>query len=308
MTILVLGNATVDLSYEVDRLPLPGETLLARNKFVDAGGKGLNQAIVAHRAGAAVRFCAPIGDDDAAQIILRHLERESLNASHLLRHAGATDESLIFIAPSGENAIVSTADAARSLSPAAARAALGGLVAGDLLMMQGNLAREATLAGLAGAHAAGVRTLLNPAPIHFDYASIWPLVDIAVVNEIEAVQLSSNGDLDTAARGLLAEGSSCIVVTLGAAGARLYHGNSITAVPAPAVKPVDTTGAGDVVCGVLAAGLAEGMPMRAAVGWAVTAASLSVTRRGTGVAFPSRAELAELRAAILATLVQDGLS
>jgi ribokinase len=301
LTIVVLGNATVDLSYEIDHLPLVGETLLARNKFVDAGGKGLNQAIIAHRAGAPVRFCALIGDDDPAQVILRHLEHESLNPSHLLRHAGATDESLIFISPSGENIIVSTAEAARSLSPASARVALSGLVAGDLLIMQGNLARETTLAGLSDAHVAGVRTLLNPAPVHFDYAGIWPMVDIAVVNEIEAVQLSGTRDVDMAAKCLLTKGSSYVVVTLGAVGARLYDGQSIIAVPAPAVTPVDTTGAGDVVCGVLAAGLAEGLPMRAAVGWAVAAASLSVTRRGTSVGFPSRAELAELRAAILST-------
>jgi ribokinase len=301
LTVLVLGNATVDLSYEVDRLPFPGETLLARSKVIDAGGKGLNQAIVAHRAGAVVRFCAPIGEDSAAQVILRHLERDGLDPSHLLRHVGTTDESMILIAPSGENAIVSTADAARSLSPAAARAALDGLTPGDLLVMQGNLTRETTLAGLAGARAAGVRTLLNPAPIHFNYGGIWPLVDIAIVNEIEAVHLTCSGNLDAAAARLLAEGSSCVIVTLGAAGARLYDENSIIPVPAPAVTPVDTTGAGDVVCGVLAAGLANGMSVRAALSWAVAAASLSVTRRGTGTAFPSCAELAELRATVLAS-------
>jgi ribokinase len=300
LTILVLGNATVDLSYEVDHLPLPGETLLARNKFVDAGGKGLNQAIIAHRAGAVVRFCAPIGDDSAAQVILRHMERDGLDPSHLLRNAGATDESMILIALSGQNAIVSTAHAARSLSPTAARAALGGLISGDLLMMQGNLTRETTLTGLAGARAAGVRTLLNPAPIHFDYGGIWPMVDIAVVNEIEAAHLTNSGNPDAAAARLLAAGSSCVIATLGAAGARLYDENSITPVPAPAVTPVDTTGAGDVICGVLAAGLADGMPVRGALSWAVAAASLSVTRRGTGAAFPSREELVKLRAAVLA--------
>jgi ribokinase len=301
LTILVLGNATVDLSYKVERLPVPGETLLARSKLVDAGGKGLNQAVVAHRAGAAVRFCASVGEDDAAEVILRHVAAEGLSAACLWRHAGPTDESLIFVASSGENAIVSTADAARSLPPTAARAALEGLTEGDTLLMQGNLGRPTTLAGLEAARAAGLGTLLNPAPIAFDYAGLWPLIDVAILNEVEAKLLGGSEHVDSAAVRLLAAGSRWVVVTLGAAGARLYDASGMTPVPAPAVTPVDTTGAGDVVCGVLTAGLSQGMAMRAAIGWAVAAASLSVTRRGTGAAFPTRAELAELRVAALAT-------
>ena len=167
--------------------------------------------------------------------------------------------------------------------------------------MQGNLGRPTTLAGLEAARAAGLRTLLNPAPIAFDYAELWPLIDVAILNEVEAKLLGGSEHVDGAAAWLLAAGSRWIVVTLGAAGARLYDASGMTPLPAPAVTPVDTTGAGDVVCGVLTAGLTQGMAMRAAIGWAVAAASLSVTRRGTGAAFPTRAELAELRGAALAT-------
>jgi ribokinase len=299
LTILVLGNATVDLSYAVERLPLPGETLLARSKLVDAGGKGLNQALVAHRAGAPVRLCAPIGDDTAAQVILRHVEAEGLSSTFLQRNAGTTDESLIFVSPSGENAIVSTADAARSLQVTVVRDALTGLNGDDLLLMQGNLTRSTTLAGLEAARAAGLRTVLNPAPIAFDYSGLWPLIDVAVLNEVEATLLGGSEDTDGAAAHLLAAGSRCVVTTLGATGARLYDASGMAVVPAPPVTAVDTTGAGDVVCGVLAAGLAQGMATRVALGWAVAAATLSVTRRGTGAAFPTGAELAELRSAAL---------
>lgn len=299
MTILVLGNATVDLFYEVGRFPVPGETLLARNKLVDAGGKGLNQAVAAHRAGVAVRFCAALGNDAAAKVILQHLAAEGLSAAALWRHVGPTDESLIFVASSGENAIVSTVGAARSVTPAAARAALEDLSAGDTLLMQGNLDRLTTLAGLEAARAGGLCTILNPAPIAFDYTGLWPLIDIAVLNEVEAAFLGGDRNIDCAIARLLAAGSKCVIVTLGAAGARLYDKSGMQRVPAPAVMPVDTTGAGDVFCGVLAAGLSQGMTVRAVVGWAVAAASLSVTRRGTGAALPTCSELAELRAAAL---------
>ena len=92
MTVVVIGNATVDLSYEVRRLPAPGETVLARAKVVDAGGKGLNQAIVARRAGAAVMYCAPLGRDAHAGIILERLGSEGLLTEHLQRVPAPTDE------------------------------------------------------------------------------------------------------------------------------------------------------------------------------------------------------------------------
>jgi len=296
LTILVLGNATVDLSYEVERLPVAGETLLASSKFIDAGGKGLNQAVVAHRAGAQVQFCAAIGNDAHAEIIAKHVMAEELDAGFLLRHAGPTDESLIFVASSGENAIVSTAGAARGLAPEAVRAALARLTTGDTLLMQGNLNQEITHRALETARARSVCAILNPAPIAFDYTGLWPFVDIVIVNEVEAAALGSGTDLDSAALRLLDAGCRSVIVTLGGAGARLYERDYNMHVTAPLVTAVDTTGAGDVFCGVLAAGIAQDMAMNSVIRWSVAAASLSVTRRGTGAAFPSRDELRELRA------------
>ena len=86
MTVLVIGNATIDVSFEVDHLPEPGETLLTRSRFVDAGGKGLNQAVVAQRAGAAVVYISAVGNDPDADIIRRRLAEEGLSTDHLLVH------------------------------------------------------------------------------------------------------------------------------------------------------------------------------------------------------------------------------
>jgi ribokinase len=294
MTILVIGNATVDLSFEVDHLPEPGETLLARSRLVDAGGKGLNQAIVAHRAGAAVTYVAAIGDDADGQIICRRLLDEEMDLAHLRIREGATDQSIIYLDPQGENAIVSTAAMATSLGAADAAAPLDALQNGDLLLMQGNLSRTTTEACLIEARRRGARTLLNPAPIAFDYAGLWPIVDVAIVNEVESRVLGGIEPHDAAARRLLALGAGAVIVTLGAAGALVVTRDGVRPVPAPTVTVVDTAGAGDVFCGVLAAALARGRSLADAVPLAVTAASLAVTRRGTSSAFPSAAELAAL--------------
>jgi len=304
LTIVVIGNATVDLAYAVPRLPAPGETVLAQTKRVDAGGKGLNQAIVAKRAGADVVYGAPLGRDAQAAVILERLEQEGLASAQLQRVAVPSDESLIVVAPSGENAIVSTAAAAQALDEAAATAVLDRLGPGDLLLMQGNLTRAITAFCLARARAAGARTMLNPAPIAFDYRELWRAVDIAVVNEVESAVLTGERDPRTAAEALRRAGAGTMVTTLGAEGARLMDGDGERRVPAPEVEAVDTTGAGDVFCGVLAAALDARLGWEAALHWAVRAASLKVTRRGTASAFPSREELLRLRQDALATTGQ----
>jgi ribokinase len=299
LTVVVIGNATVDLSYEVPRLPAPGETVLARAKRVDAGGKGLNQAIVARRAGAEVVYCAPLGQDAQAEVILERLNDEGLEAAQLRRVPVPTDESLIFVAP-GENAIVSTAAAAHALDKTAVTPILAGLRAGDLLLMQGNLRRAVTVACLDRARKAGVRTMLNAAPIAFDYDGLWPTVGIAVVNEVESALLTGISDPTTAAQALRRSGVGTVVTTLGAEGVSLVDSDGEHRVPAPQVEAVDTTGAGDVFCGVLAAALETPLEWAPALRWAVVAASVSVTRRGTASTFPSSEELLRLREVALA--------
>ncbi|MEX0696085.1 MAG: ribokinase [Dongiaceae bacterium] len=294
MTVLVIGNATVDFSFEVDHLPAPGETLLAHSRLIDAGGKGLNQAVVARRAGATVVYLAAVGTDANAQVIRHRLAAEGLDDQLLVRD-GPTDQSIIYLAPGGENMIVSTADRAASLRPADAALALETLGPRDALLMQGNLGRETTRSCLAAGRRRGARIVLNPAPIAFDYGDLWSCVDVAVVNLVECRGLGGKDDPVEAARRLIATGAAAVVVTLGKQGALAVTSEAVRAAPAPIVAAVDATGAGDVFCGVLVAALADGDSLADAVPSAVAAASLSVTRRGTSSAFPSAAELAALR-------------
>jgi ribokinase len=280
--VLVLGNAAVDLTLRMDRLPVQGETVLAARQREDMGGKGLNQAVMARRGGALVRLCAAVGDDPDARTIRDALAAEDIPPSDLVTVGSATDRSLVLLGSGGENMIVTLGEAARALEPEAATAACAWLGPGDILLVQGNLRADTTRAALEQAGRQGARRVANPAPLWFDWMPLLPMLDLAVVNEVEEAQLGG-------------QAPAALVVTRGRYGAELRRDGQRRQVNAPAVEAVDTTGAGDVLVGVLVAGLAQGLGIERALTWGVAAASAKVCRAGTLAAFPTAAELAALR-------------
>jgi ribokinase len=288
--IIVIGNCTVDLSFAVPRFPKAGETLLARERRVDLGGKGANQAIVAHRFGVETLLAAPIGQDAEGDWACARLASEGLSPAAIWRTETATDQSILYVTPDGENSIVSSHQAAAQATPEWAEAVIAAAPAGAHLLMQGNLSLATTCAALAAARARGLPTMVNPAPIQYGYDRIFPLTDIAVLNEIEAVELGRLSDPIAAGRAIHNGGVATVIVTLGADGTVLIDGTGPARFPAPRVATVDTVGAGDVFCGALVACLARGVALATALRVAVEAASLAVTRPGTQASFPSAAE------------------
>lgn len=289
--VLVVGNCSVDAAYRVSRFPRPGETVIATSMCRDAGGKGANQAVAAARCGVATWLCGAIGTDEAGRWLRARLEDEGLALDGLRDVAMPTDESIIWVTPDGENRIVSTDGAARSLAFADVEPALGAMTPGDVVLMQGNLGAGLTGSVLEAARARGVTTVVNVAPVFADVAALLPLIDHAIVNEVEAEQLSGRADPGPAARAIHDQGVANVVLTLGPAGARATGPDGTRSLAADPVMAVDTTGAGDVFCGVYAASLAARRPVVSTLRLAVAAATLSVTRPGTQSAFPTRDEL-----------------
>jgi ribokinase len=291
--VCVLGNAMVDLSMMVPRLPVPGETLVASGLTRAPGGKGLNQAVAASRAGASVLFRAPVGADPDGDFLASALAGERC-AVRLLRQPRPTDVSVLLVAADAENCIVSVCACAEQLDAAAAEAVAAELAAGDWLLLQGNLGAEATAAAARRAVRGGARVLFNPAPIRWPADAVLAASAVVVANRGEAVALADCADPAAAATALRARGPAIAVVTLGAAGCVWSDGAGVHADPAPVVRAVDTTGSGDTFCGVLAACLAAGAELTGAIAVAQRAAALAATRRGAFAAIPSVAELAAL--------------
>lgn len=300
MTLVVLGNACLDATHRLERLPRPGETVNALAVAEDLGGKGLNQAIAARRAGAGVRLVAPVGDDDVAMLVQRRLEAEGIPADGLLVRAGRSDRSTIMVDPRGENIIVTDGRNARALR---AEEALAGLVLapGDGLAMQGNLGVDVTRDAAGAARRAGAAVILNPAPFAGPLRGLASLVDVLVLNAGEAAGFAGTDDQalwPARIRVPLA------VITLGPSGCLLLvDGRTPVRIAAPEVEAVDTVGAGDTFVGTFAAEwLATRDPLRAAQ-LAVAAASEKVARSGTVSALPSRDDIDRLRR----SLFQDPL-
>lgn len=292
--VLVIGNCTVDLSFAVPRFPKAGETLLARERRVDLGGKGANQAMVAHRFGVDTILAAPIGQDMEGNWACARLAAEGLSLAEIKRTETPTDQSIIYVTPDGENSIVSSHQAAAEATTEWAEAATTRAPAGAYLLMQGNLPLEATSAALRAARARGLTTMINPAPIQYAYDQLFPLTDLAVLNEIEATELGRKSDPIAAGRAIHDAGVATVIVTLGAEGAVLIGEEAPTRFSAPCVAAIDTVGAGDVFCGALVACLARKLALETALQVASAAASLAVTRQGTQASFPTAAEAAEI--------------
>ncbi len=290
--VLVIGNGTLDISFHVPRFPKPGETILATDTTQDVGGKGANQAVATARSGVPVNFCTAIGSDHNGELIKERLASEDLRLDYILEVDAPTDQSIIYVTPRGENSIVSTHAAAASMDMALVQPALESAAAGDILLMQGNLSHDLTRACLKEAQRRRIFTVLNPAPIQYEFKDIWPFVDCAILNEVETEHLTARADPLSGARRLRDDYEvRQVIITLGASGALLAYDQGIVEIPAERVEAVDTTGAGDVFCGVLVACLARDQGIETSTRLAVRAATLSVTRHGTQRAFPSRAEI-----------------
>lgn len=289
----MVGNVTEDILFRLPRLPRAGETLIAEDRRVDIGGKGLNQAIVAARCGATVTLIAPLGRDEAGKRARKIAHSEPLGATFIETDA-ATDQSIIAVAGDGENTIISSASSAAALTPEKIDAALTDFAAGDVLLMQGNLSLDATRHTLRTARDHGLITCLNPSPIQWSYEGLWPLVHTMVANHAELAELTGMEGLDAGIRAMRSAGVETVLVTRGADGARLVSGDLDLYAEAAPAEVIDTAGAGDTFCGAFIAATMQGRDAGDAMAVAVRAAAVTVSRHGTYSAFPSATEMHSL--------------
>jgi ribokinase len=296
--VCVVGSANVDFTVFTPHLPRPGETLTGRHFHYGYGGKGANQAVMAARLGAEVALIAKIGNDVFGQSMLANLNGLGIDTSHIgIDQDNATGVATIVVDDDAQNCIIVVPGANGCLAPKDIQDFANVIQSADVLLCQLEVPIDAILEAFRLARAAGVTTILNPAPAMTLPDELLRLSDYCVPNETELElltgrSLESLDEIKAAGQALQTRGPHTVIVTLGDRGALLLgKDGQVEHFPAFPVTAVDPTGAGDAFIGSLAVFLVEGMPLPEAVQKANRAAASSVTRKGTQSAFPTRTEI-----------------
>ncbi len=302
-SILVVGSSNTDMIIKVQRIPKPGETILGGEFASAAGGKGANQAVGAARAGGAVTLIARIGQDMFGDKAVAGFIADDINVDYVVRDRSCpSGVALIFVGQSGENSIAVASGANARLTPADLKKAISAFRRSSVVVLQLETPLKTVEAAVKLAVTAGARVILNPAPARPLPDDLLQGVYLLTPNESEAEILTGMPVNDEAAAAkaadaLLARGVQNVIITLGARGAFVAGKQARGLVQGYTVKPVDTTGAGDVFNGTLAVALAEGKSLLDAARFASAAAAISVTRLGAQTSAPRRAEIDQLLAA-----------
>ncbi|MET4783098.1 ribokinase [Glaciihabitans sp. UYNi722] len=288
--VTIVGSANMDIVFAVDRIPRPGETLLADSAQRFPGGKGLNQAVAAARASAPTRFIGALGRDENGAALAATMDDAGIDSTLVRRVSDPTGQAFIVVDGSGENTII-VASGANATVTDLGEGDREALALTAVLLMQLELPLAAVRSAASVTHTAGGIVILNAAPAQPVPRELLDSLDYLVVNEHEACLVGESADLEVASA-RLASLVSRLVVTLGSAGSVLFDdGVEVARIAAPKVTTVDTTGAGDTFCGAFAAAIAEGMDFADAARFATAAAALSVQAVGAVPSVPQRAAI-----------------
>ncbi|AEV74728.1 sugar kinase, ribokinase [Mycolicibacterium rhodesiae NBB3] len=270
--VCVVGSVNADLTFTVDALPRPGQTVLASSLLSSPGGKGGNQAVAAARAGASVQLIAALGSDSAADQLRAHLSANDVGLDGVVTVSGPSGAAVIVVDAAAENNIVVAPGANAQLNVDSAE--IRGVIAdSDVVLLQLEIPIATAIAAARVGRTAGATVIVNASPAGarpHDLLALSELADVVVVNEAEAREWHWP--------------VAHLVITRGRRGASYLGEDERFDVPAPRVTPVDTAGAGDVFAGVLAAAWRDGHEV--ALRRACAAGALSTLVPGAGDCAP----------------------
>jgi ribokinase len=288
MSVIVVGSVNMDLVFTgLDHIPAPGETVRSGSFAIMPGGKGANQASASARLGMPTTLVARVGSDDLGTQALADLTASGVDVSLVERVDAATGVAGVLIDRTSENVVIVASGANALLSAETAGAAPQLDHAVVLACLE--IPMETVIAWARLAHDRGWPFVLNPAPAQPLPDELLPMISVLTPNETELQQIGRTTDE------LLDAGIGAVVVTLGAEGAAIHRADRATSTqPTFPVHPVDTTGAGDAFNGALAASLAEGHSLEAAVARGCAAGALATQAVGARASQPTRDELEQV--------------
>ncbi|MBL7762356.1 MAG: ribokinase [Chitinophagaceae bacterium] len=296
-SIVVIGSSNTDMVVKASHLPVPGETIIGGNFFMNAGGKGANQAVAAARLGGSICFIAKVGNDIFGMQATESFKQEGIDTSAVMVDTNLpSGVALITVDDKAENCIVVAPGANAALSVSDLNKYKSIIESATIVLMQLETPVEAIAYASSLAAAKKIKVVLNPAPACALPDDLLRNISIITPNEKEAemltgIPVTDIASAEKAATVLKEKGVEIVVITMGAKGALILKDDKFLTVETPVVKAVDTTAAGDVFNGALVVALSEGKQINEAVSFACRAASISVTRFGAQASAPYRKEL-----------------
>jgi len=282
-SIFIVGSINTDLVISAPYMPRAGETLTGGGFFSAHGGKGANQAVAAARMGGKVYMCACVGDDHFGESAKESLAGEGIDVSCVRTVKSEPTGTAVIIVEKGDNRIILDRGANGLLSKSDVDSALEKAGRGDIFLTQLENPVETVAYGLKRAREKGMYVILNPAPASREIIPYLGYCDLVVPNETEAEALGG--------REFLLKECKTLIVTLGRDGFMICGKEGETKYPCPEIDPVDTTAAGDTLCGGLAAMLSRGCDLVSSALFGSKAASLCCTRRGAQPSIPTYEEV-----------------
>lgn len=294
--IIVIGSSNTDMVVKTDKLPLPGETKLGGIFFMNAGGKGANQAVAVERIGGNVTFITKVGNDIFGQQAIADFKKENIDTGYVfIDEEAPSGTALIIVNEEGENCIAVAPGANANLLPCDIQK-VKNITKAEIILMQLEIPIETISFVIKNANANKQKVILNPAPAQKLDDDLLNGLFMITPNETEAYFLTGIMVIDEvsasqAAGVFLSKGVRNVVITMGTSGAYIKSDSISKIVPVNPVKAVDTTAAGDVFNGALAVAISEGKALEEAVSFANKAAAISVTRIGAQCSVPYRKEI-----------------
>jgi len=297
--IVVIGSSNTDMVIRTKNLPRPGETVLGGTFFMNAGGKGANQAVACARLGGAVTFVCKTGNDVFGHQAYQLFDDEGIDPSYVFSDPkNPSGVALILVDDNAENSIAVASGSNSNLVTADIDNSLDAIENSEIVLMQLEIPIKTIEYAAHIAKSRGKMVILNPAPAPTEPLpiSILKNIDLITPNETEAELISGIPVVDepsaiAAAKRMAELGVKKIIITMGSKGAMLYEDGEAELIPSIRVKAVDTTAAGDCFNGALTIAISEGRSLKDAVLFANRAAAISVTRPGAQVSMPYRHEV-----------------
>lgn len=296
--IIIVGSTNLDITARVKSLPRPGETVTGGRLSQAGGGKGANQAIASARLGADVTFVTCIGKDAGGAEMIHQFESDGIDTSCIKRTDTPTGTALIFVDDKAENCIAVAPGANDELLPEDIEVAKDRIFGASYMLLQLETPVQTIVKAIDIAVEAGVKVILNPAPMTALPEEIFSKLYIITPNETEAEALTGitiicEDDARRAAQSLMQKGVENVIITMGKAGSLVCTSDATEFVPALKVNAVDTTAAGDVYNGALVTALSEGKTIAEAAEFATKASAIAVTRLGAQTSAPYRNEISK---------------